>query len=116
MAILIVVAGLVFGMTGCFFGSFCLPPVPVLSKMYVVNYDNNTVTVANLDGTGGTALAVATLNAPTAIALDVAAGKMYVTNGGNDTVTEANLDGTGGVSLGSLGGTLNYPGGIAFGP
>ena len=38
-------------------------------KMYVTNLANDTVTVANLDGTGGTALAVATLDRPLAIAL-----------------------------------------------
>jgi DNA-binding beta-propeller fold protein YncE len=65
-------------------------------KMYVTNYNSNTVTVANLDGTGGTALAVATLNLPSGIALDVTAGKMYVTDSGNHRVTVANLDGTGG--------------------
>ena len=39
---------------GCFFG-LCPPQPSVFSKMYVTNY-NNTVTVANLDGTGGTSL------------------------------------------------------------
>lgn len=42
------------------------------------------------------------------------ATKMYVTNSIISTVSQANLDGTGGVSLGNLGGTLNWPLGIAL--
>jgi hypothetical protein len=38
-------------------------------KMYVTNNSNSTVTVANLDGTGGIALAIATLDHPWGIAL-----------------------------------------------
>jgi DNA-binding beta-propeller fold protein YncE len=65
-------------------------------------------------GRGGVALAVATLDVPVSIALDVAGGKMYVTNNGNHTISQANLDGTGGVSLGNLNGTLDGPFGIAL--
>ena len=50
-------------------------------KMYVTNGGNNTVSQANLDGTGGVSLGNlnGTLDWPSGIALDVAAGKMYVT-------------------------------------
>ena len=89
---------------------------PQESKMYVTNYGNDTISQANLDGTGGVSLGNlnGTLNGPWGIALDLAAGEMYVTNNGNSTIRRANLDGTGGVSLGGLNGTLNGPVGIAL--
>jgi len=84
--------------------------------MYVANYNNDTISRANLDGTGGVSLGNlgGTLNGPTGIALDLSNGYMYVANYNNDTISRANLDGTGGVSLGNLGGTLNEPHGIAL--
>jgi len=86
-------------------------------KMYVANTITNTVSQADLDGTGGVSLGNlnGTLYGPRGIALDVAAGKMYVTNAANNTVSQANLDGTGGVSLGNLNSTLSMPVGIALG-
>jgi hypothetical protein len=84
--------------------------------MYIVNYGNNTVSRANLYGSGGVSLGNlnGTLSGPHGIALGTATGKMYVVNFGNNTVSRANLDGTGGVSLGNLNGTLNCPAGIAL--
>jgi len=89
---------------------------PQESRMYVANWGNNTISRANLDGTGGVSLGSlnGTLNLTFGIALDLAAGRMYVTNTGNNTISRANLDGTGGVSLGSLNDTLNWPRGIAL--
>jgi hypothetical protein len=88
----------------------------VADKMYVANTIGNTVSQANLDGTGGVSLGNlnGTLTAPQFIALDLAHGKMYVVNSNNYTVSQANLDGTGGISLGNLNGTLNNPVGIAL--
>jgi len=84
--------------------------------MYVANYNNDTISRANLDGTGGVSLGNlgGTLNGPTGIALDLSNGYMYVANYDDNTISRANLDGTGGVSLGNLGGTLNGPQGIAL--
>jgi len=52
--ILSLLAGVVL-LTSCF--SYCTPTAPLSLKMYVTNEGNDTITVANLDGTGGTALA-----------------------------------------------------------
>jgi len=84
--------------------------------MYVTNSGNNTVSRANLDGTGGVSLGDlnGTLDVPMGIALDVTGGKMYIVNAGNSTISQANLDGSDGVSLGDLNGTLNGPRAIAL--
>jgi DNA-binding beta-propeller fold protein YncE len=89
---------------------------PQESKMYVANHWGDTISRADLDGTGGESLGDlnGTLNGPIGIALDLAAGKMYVTNYGNSTISRADLDGNNGVSLGSLNGTLSIPVGIAL--
>ncbi len=89
---------------------------PSESKMYVVNGYYNTVSRANLDGTGGESLGDlnGTLSRPHGIALDVAAGKMYVVNTLSRTISRANLDGTGGENLGNLNDTLFNPHGIAL--
>jgi DNA-binding beta-propeller fold protein YncE len=86
------------------------------AQMYVPNWFTNTISQANLDGTGGVSLGNlgGTLNGTEGIALDLTAGKMYVVNFINSTISQANLDGTGGVSLGNLGGLLNNPVGIAL--
>jgi DNA-binding beta-propeller fold protein YncE len=85
-------------------------------KMYVINFTSNTISQANLDGTGGVSLGNlnGTLNGPSDIALDLAAGKMYVINFTGNTISQANLNGTGGVNLGNLNGTLNGPTSIAI--
>ncbi|MGC2422828.1 MAG: PxKF domain-containing protein [Nitrospirota bacterium] len=80
-------------------------------KIYITNRGSATgdatVSVANLDGTGGEILGDGDFNdslysGPRSIALNTATGKMYVTTDGA-TMTVAFLDGTGAVSL-------NYPG------
>ena len=92
------------------------PATQSVSKMYVVIQGSNKISQANLDGTGVVDLGNlnATLNSPSAIALDVVAGKMYVANRLGDTISQANLDGSGGVDLGNLGGTLDGPTAIAL--
>ena len=76
-------------------------------KIYVTNRGSATVgatvSVANLDGTGGESLgnsiaSGAFLSGPRSIALNTATGKMYVTID-SAAVTVAFLDGTGAVSL-----------------
>ncbi|MBI3913928.1 MAG: hypothetical protein HY327_07050, partial [Chloroflexi bacterium] len=90
-------------------------------KMYVTNTGNNTISRANLDGSGGINLGnlSGTVSGPNDIALDVLNCKMYVPNvfnpsASNGTISRANLDGTGGISLGSLIGTGFRPLGIAL--
>jgi len=93
-----------------------IPGIAQPTKMYVANNNSNTISQANLDGTGGVSLGNlnGTLNSPYGIVLDLFDSKMYVTNSNNNTISQANLDGTGGVSLGNLNGTLDDPYGIAL--
>jgi DNA-binding beta-propeller fold protein YncE len=89
-------------------------------KIYVANFGSNTISRANLDGTGGEDLGNlgpgGTLSGPVGIALDVSGNKMYVVNMTSGRISRANLDGTGGEDLGNLGpgGTLSSPYGIAL--
>ena len=84
-------------------------------RFYAGNESGNTVTRANLDGTGATNLTLGgLLNGPYGVALDVAGNKMYVANGGNNTVVRADLDGSNATSLGNPGGFLNIPQGMAL--
>jgi PKD repeat protein len=78
-------------------------------KMYVTNQGNNTISCANLDGTGTQILTIPAgiLDGP--IDIDIAQGKMYVIDSVH--VAVANVDGTEWKSLGTLGGAL-LPGGI----
>jgi hypothetical protein len=75
--------------------------------MYVTSYLYDTVTRANLDGTGGVSLGNlgGLIDNPRGIALDVTNGKMYVINLFNKVI-QANLDGTGAVDLGNFNSTL----------
>src|SRR5688500_4872290 len=65
---------------------------------------NDTISYANLDGSGGGGqlnLSGATPSGPRGVAVDPVAGRIYWANQGNDTISYANLDGSGG------GGQLN---------
>jgi len=73
------------------------------NRIYWSNYDNNTISYANLDGTGGGQIQTtgATVNGPMGLAIDPAAGRVYWANWGNPggtgvTISYANLDGSGG--------------------
>lgn len=79
-------------------------------KIYTTDYNESTIRVANLDGSGVTTLPVAT-NGPVGLALDLPAGKMFWADNGGNAIAEANLDGTGKkVVLGNL----NSPSGLAL--
>src|SRR5690348_5485219 len=68
-------------------------------RVYWGNGDNNTISYANLDGSGGGGelnLAGATPSGPRGVAIDTAAGRIYWANQGNNTISYANLDGSGG--------------------
>ncbi len=75
-------------------------------KIYWANLDANTISYANLDGSGGGGeldISGSHPNEPHGLVLDTAAGKLYWANIGN-TISYANLDGSGG------GGELNLAG------
>jgi DNA-binding beta-propeller fold protein YncE len=88
-------------------------------KIYWANA-NDTISYANLDGSGGGGelnLAGATPSRIRGVTIDAAAGRIYWTNSGNNTVSYANLDGTGGGDeLNISGATPNYPHGTAVDP
>ncbi len=81
---------------------------------------NDTISYANLDGTGGgheLDLSGATPNRMRGVAIDSATGRIYWANSGNNTISYANLDGTGGGNqLNISGATPNYPHGVAIDP
>ena len=85
---------------------------PAAGKIYWANANNNTIGVANLDGTGGRTLNTtgATLSYPDGLVVDHANGKIYIANYNSSTITYANLDGSGG------GGTLDITGASPSGP
>jgi DNA-binding beta-propeller fold protein YncE len=88
--------------------------------IYWSNAASNTISFANLDGTGGggqLSTAGATLSTPLGVAIDPAANKIYWANFTNSTISFANLDGTGGGGqLSTAGATVSGPVGVAIDP
>ena len=82
--------------------------------VYWANYSNNTISFADQNGAGAGTLNIrgTTLDGPSGVVLDPAAGKIYWANALNDTIGVANLDGTGGRTLNTAGATLSYPDGL----
>ena len=81
-------------------------------RIYWANQGNDTISYANLDGSGGGGqlnISGATANQPHGVAIDPAAGRLYWAND-SDTISYANLDGSGG------GGELDISGAPADGP
>ena len=68
---------------------------PPAGRIYWVN-DDNTVSYANLDNSGGGQLDItgATPDAPYGAAIDPAGGRIYWANRGNSSISYANLDGS----------------------
>jgi low density lipoprotein receptor-related protein 5/6 len=89
-------------------------------RIYWGNGDNDTISYANLDGSGGGGqlnLAGATPSNPRGVAIDIAAGRIYWANQGNNTISYANLDGSGGGDqLNISGATASKPHGLAIDP
>jgi len=93
----------------------------VHGKMYVSNEDERIIQ-ANLDGTSPKDLGQmgGVLSSPVAVAVDTVHGKLYVAcaNGSCAVkpgwVLRANLDGSSPENLGTLGGAIIYPSGIAL--
>ena len=88
-------------------------------SVYWANENNNTISFAKLDGSGGGGqldITGATPNFPQGLALDPAAGKVYWANR-NNTISFANLDGSGGGGqLPLTGATPDNPEGMALDP
>jgi hypothetical protein len=81
----------------------------------------NTLSFANLDGSGGAGTIDTTgaspVNFPEGVAIDAAHNRIYWANAGSNTISAANLDGTGnGRDLNVTGATINGPLGVALDP
>jgi hypothetical protein len=89
-------------------------------RIYWGNGDNDTISYANLDGSGGGGqlnLSGATPSNPRGVAIDIAAGRIYWANQGNNTISYANLDGSGGGGQLNIAGTLpSKPHGLTIDP
>jgi DNA-binding beta-propeller fold protein YncE len=102
-------------------GAMLVSPSPAIGqeRIYWVNNPANTISFANLDGSGGggqLSAAGATVSGPFGLAIDPAAGKIYWTNNGNSTISFANLDGSGGGQLSTVGAPVSAPAGLAIDP
>jgi DNA-binding beta-propeller fold protein YncE len=88
----------------------------VAGKLYWANYGNNTISYANLDGSGGGDLSTtgATINGPSGVAIDPATGRIYWTNFDGTTISYAKLDGSGGGELTKTGATVSFASGLAI--
>jgi DNA-binding beta-propeller fold protein YncE len=93
-------------------------------RIYWSNYDNDTISYANLNGSGGGQINTtgATVDGPMGLAIDPAAGRVYWANWGNPggtgvTISYANLDGSGGGgNLPTGNATVLGPHGLAIDP
>jgi hypothetical protein len=85
-------------------------------RIYWPNHNDNTISFANLDGSGGggqLATTGAPVDGPTSVALEPATGSIYWSNGFGDTIGIANLDGSGdGAEVLTDGATLASPSGV----
>ena len=106
----IVIAAGVFGLWGA-------PAALGANAVYWANSNANanTISFANLDGSGGGDLATtgATVSDPTGVAVDPAAGWVYWADQSANKISFANLDGSGGGDLTTTGATVSEPTGVA---
>lgn len=96
-------------------------PAHAADRIYWSNEPANKLSFANLDGTGGSDLAIVgtTVSGPEGVAIDSAAGRIYWANYGGlngYTISSANLDGIGGVDINTSGATVSSPYGLAVDP
>jgi DNA-binding beta-propeller fold protein YncE len=93
-------------------------PASAGNSIYWGTESPNTVSFANLDGSGGGNLTLtgATTKGITGVAIDAAAGRVYWANNETSTISYANLDGSGGRNLPTTGATVNEPFGVAIDP
>src|SRR3954451_17803425 len=104
-------------------GLLALAAAPVAfgaDRIYWGNGGNDTISYANLDGSGGGGqlnLSGATPSGPRGVVIDAAAGRIYWANQGNNTISYANLDGSGhGAQLNISGTPPSNPLGLAIDP
>jgi DNA-binding beta-propeller fold protein YncE len=89
------------------------------NRIYWTNFNDNTITFANLDGSGGFGTLDTTGVAPSGpegVAIDTAHNRIYWANAIANTISFANLSGGGGGTLNTTGATLNEPFGVAIDP
>jgi len=90
------------------------------NRIYWGNVGANTISYANLDGSGGGDLntAGATVSTPRGVGIDAASGRIFWSNdGGPEGLFMASLDGGGGGSaLNTAGATQDFPVGAAIDP
>jgi hypothetical protein len=109
-------AAIVFGIV--VLGAWSASAAIAQNRIYWTNVGTDTITFANLDGSGG----FGTLNTtgvtpsqPEGVAIDPANGKIYWANEAG-SIEFANLSGGGGGTLNTTGATLDQPFGIAIDP
>jgi DNA-binding beta-propeller fold protein YncE len=89
-------------------------------RVYWANFGNDTISFANLNGSGGGGqlnITGATADGPAGIAIDPTRGRIYWTNFDGDTISFANLNGTGGGGQLNTGqATITSPWGLAIDP
>jgi DNA-binding beta-propeller fold protein YncE len=98
------------------------PVAQARDRIYWANYNGNSISFANLDGSGGGTLATgsATDFGPMGMAIDSAGGRIYWANwglgpnGDGKTISYANLNGTGGKTLLIDPALVNGPHGLAI--
>jgi DNA-binding beta-propeller fold protein YncE len=94
-------------------------PAFAADQVYWSNGMANTISFANLDGSGGGG-ELSTTGAPAHVVLGLgivpSAGRLYWVNDSPGSIAVANLDGSGGSQLNTSGATLGGPGGAAVDP
>jgi hypothetical protein len=98
--------------------AFIAPAALAANRIYWTNPQSNTVSFANLDGSGGFGnldTTGATVDEPVGVTIDPGAGKIYWANSAGK-ISFANLAGGGGGDLSTTGATLNNPIGLAIDP
>jgi DNA-binding beta-propeller fold protein YncE len=97
-------------------------PALAADQVYWANQFNDSISYANLDGSGGGGQLLDindsnnTVNYPSEVALDPAANTIYWANDINNPISYVNLDGTGNEQLNIGGATASYPSGVAIDP
>lgn len=85
------------------------------AKVYWANYDANSISYANVDGTGAGGdlnTTGATVSRPFGTAVDPGLGKIFWSNQAG-SISYARLDGSGGADLNTSGATVSNPSGVA---
>jgi hypothetical protein len=90
---------------------------PAAGRIYWSNYGGDTISFANLNGSGGGAdltTTGTTVDSPEGVAIDPTTNRIYWTNYGNNTITYASLNGGGGGQVDTGGAPIDGPVGLAI--